>query len=327
METATQVFRTVNSLVYALRPNLIRRYRRWMGAWPNVAKPFNYTERMIWRKVFDRNPFFPVFADKLGAKEYIQNHCPNLPLAPVLWIGQSVDEIPEDLLMGDVFLKANHGCKFNYEIRNGCYNRSEMSKIASRWLSRTWGQRHGEWAYSAISPKLFLEGAIGDASKDLIEFHVRASNGRILMSSVIGHNKTSKRWWAHFDVNGSPMFGPYDKTDAPIPQLPHGIDITSPLEVAQNWASQLSEGVDFARYDFFWNGESVLGGEITVYPSAGSKRIANDYANCTIMSGWNLLDSHFFRATHKGLLLQYSKALEAYLRGNEPKERLPMFAT
>jgi hypothetical protein len=102
-----------NAVLYTAHPRSVLRYRHRFGRLPNIANPRRYTERMLWRKIVDHDPQFVVFSDKLAAKDYCKRICPDLPIPNTLWIGDDADAIPDELLRGDVFVKANHGYDFN----------------------------------------------------------------------------------------------------------------------------------------------------------------------------------------------------------------------
>ena len=157
------IFTVTNAVLYAKNMELVRRYWRTIGRLPNIANPQRYSERMLWRKIIDHNPQFVLFSDKLATKDFLKDRCPDLPVPRTLWIGRDANAIPDELLRGDVFVKANHGCGFNYRIRGGQYDRGNLQKTTKRWLGSVYGRKSGQWAYSKVEPKLFVEESVGDA--------------------------------------------------------------------------------------------------------------------------------------------------------------------
>jgi len=194
--TDSCILAVANAALCVRQRRIVRDYWRRTGRLPNIASPHHYSERMLWRKVVDHNPQFVVFSDKLATKRFIQERCPDLPVARVFWVGLDADAIPDELLRRDVFVKANHGCDFNFRIRQGRCDRAVLRQKTRRWLNSVYGAKGGEWSYAKVEPKLFVEEAIGDAEADLLEFHVRAGNGRAILGSVMGHAKTPAQWFA-----------------------------------------------------------------------------------------------------------------------------------
>lgn len=313
--TDSLIFATANAFLYAKTPRYARRYRRHVGRWPNVANPQRYSERMLWRKLVDHSPQHVLFSDKLATKEFIQRRCPDLRLPRTLWIGDDADAIPDEVLRGDVFVKANHGCDYNYRVRNGRCDRADLREKTRLWLGSIHGEKYGEWAYSQIKPKLFIEEAVGDAAADLLEFNVRACNGQAILGSIMGFCKMSTQWAAYFDPEGQPTHGMSEPDGCPIatPRA-EALAALDPYRRAVEFSRRLSVGVDYARFDFFWNGKELFGSEITVYPARGVFDPANTTTHALILNGWDLLQSHFLQAPQTGWKQLYAEALKRQLK-------------
>jgi hypothetical protein len=294
----------------------VRKYVKLHGSRPRIANPSSYMERMLWRKLVDHNPQFVVFSDKITTKNYQQGICPTLAIPRILWVGQDADEIPDELLTGDVYVKTNHGWDFNYQIRGGRVDRSDLKKKTDLWLKSVHGREYHEWAYLQVKPQLFVEESIGDPAVDLLDINIRACDGKVILGSVIGYNKLPERWVAYLDTDGKPSHGVDDEDGTPIREIPHGIDISEPYQAAVNFTKKLSIGVDYARFDFMWNGSVLYGGEITVYPGAGNGKIINSAVNRSVMGGWNLEVSHFLSTRNKGFKRLYAAALKRQLKRN-----------
>ena len=308
--TDSFIFAATNAVFYAKNARLIRHYHWHIGRLPNIANPNSYAERMLWRKLADHNPLFVVFSDKLASKEFSRQRCPDLSIPRTLWVGDSADEIPEGLLRQDVFVKANHGCDFNYPIRAAQCDRADLRKTTDRWLHSVYGVRNQEWAYSQVTPKLFVEESVDDTEKNLTEFNIRASNGKPILGSVIGKCKTPAQWVVYFDPEGMPTRGMTDADDSPIKPLLRDLAVSEPYRQAVQFTKQLSIGVDYARFDFMWNGKDLFGGEITVYPAGGNAHSANAQVNACILEGWDISQSHFVKSQQRGWKRLYTGALK-----------------
>lgn len=309
MEADDFIFAVMNAILYAKNFRLMRHYRRRYRRFPNIANPHTYAERMLWRKTVDHNPQFVIFSDKLATKEFLLERCPELPVPRTLWTGRDADEIPDEMLRGDVFVKANHGSNFNYRVRGNHCGRATLRQLAANWLASVYGQKNGEWGYHKVAPKLFVEAAVGDAGADLIEFNVRACNGRAILGSVLGKAKMPDQWAVYLDAAGNPTAGMSDSEGAPVTSLPENFTALEPYRRAVRFAECLSVGVDYARFDFLWNGTELFGGEITLYPAAGIEDPSNSLAHAVILNGWDLLQSHFLKSSHVGWARIYAAAL------------------
>ena len=308
------IFAAANTVLYAKNARQVGRYRRKLGRWPNIANPQRYSERMLWRKLLDHDPQFVVFSDKLATKEFIKSRCPDLPLPQTLWVGDDVDAIPPELLRGEVYVKANHGCNFNYRVRGGQCDRTVLREKTGRWLASVYGKKAGEWSYCKVKPKLFVEEAVGDVDAGLLDFHVRAGNGAAILGSVMGQCKTPSQWYTYLDPDGNPTMAVRDPEGSPLVPSPRALAVIEPYRRAVRYARQLSVGVDYARFDFMWNGQELFGGEITVYPAAGLSDPANSLTRDAMLGGWNLMQSHFLKSPHTGWTRLYADALKRRLQ-------------
>ena len=308
------IFAAANAVFYIKNARQVGRYWRKRGRLPNIASPNRYSERMLWRKLVDNNPQFVVFSDKLATKEFIRNRCPDLPLPRTLWAGSDAGMIPDELLRGDVYVKASHGCNFNHRVRGGQCDRTVLREKTSRWLASVYGKKAGEWSYSVVEPKLFVEEAVGDVETGLLDFHVRAGNGKAILGSVMGQCKTPAQWHSYLDPEGTPTLGVHDAEGSPIVPSPRVLAVIEPYRRAVRYARQLSIGVDYARFDFMWNGRDLFGGEITVYPAAGMADPANTLTRDALLGGWDLMQSHFLKSQHTGWMRIYAEALMRRLK-------------
>ena len=310
------ILNAINAYFYVRYTEARRDYKRRQHRLPNITNPRSYTERMLWRKLIDHNPLFVVFSDKLATKKYCSSICPDLQSPETLWEGTDANEIPDEALTGDVYVKTNHGYNFNYRIRGGAVDRIELKATTDEWLKHTHGLDSDQWAYSQVAPKLFVERAIGDPYGDLLEINIRCCNGRFFLGSVIGKNKTDDMWAVYLDADGKPCESPDDEAGKPIEKLPDGVDIAAPYQRAFDYALKLSEGVDYARFDFMWNGQELYAGEITVYPSAGRHEIYHPGLNDLMLSLWDLRDTWLLKEKHTGW-----RAIYAWLLRREVHKR------
>lgn len=303
------ILMTANAVLCATNRRSVRRYRRDIGRRPNIANPQRYSERMLWRKLVDHNPQFVVFSDKLATKVFLKRRCPELSIPRTLWVGRSADEIPGELLSQNVLVKANHGSGFNHHVRAGQCDRVGLRKKTDQWLGSVYGVENDEWSYCQVEPKLFVEEAIGDAEGDLIEINVRAAHGKPILGSVIGKCKTPAQWAVYLDTEGVPTSGMSDPDGSPVTPLPRDLEVLEPYRRAVQFTKQLSLGVDYARFDFMWNGRELFGGEITVYPAAGIYDPVNTATAAAILKGWDLKQSHFLKSRQSGWMRLYAAVL------------------
>lgn len=302
-----------NAWFYTCHGRLVRAARRRHGWKPDIARPVRVTERMLWRKLVDKNPLFGTFCDKLAAKDYVKARCPQLAVARTLWTGLNADEIPDEVLRGDVYVKASHGCDFNLRVSGGAVDRRYLRTLTDGWLAQSYGRVHGESAYFALVPRLFVEEAVGDTETGMVEFQIRAGRGKCILGSVVGHAKTPRQWAVYLDENGVARTTSVGVVQGLRPELPEGLDIKAAYREAWNFARILSADVDYARFDFLWNGATLYGGEITVYPGAGIGEIYDPEVNRLIHAKWLLENTWFLTTPQPWPVRVYANAMRRWL--------------
>ncbi len=286
----------------ALRfPKLTRRFRRIHGRAPKFALPETYYDWMQWRKVFDHNPLFITLGDKLKAKDYIAQHIPALTLPRVLWSGDGSTAIPEEVLQGNVVIKTSDGSGRNFFIQDGKYNRGELSLTLKRWLSEgAYGRRFGEWAYSRMKRRIFVEELLPSSTGLLIDISIRAGSGQVAFGSLVVHAKSDRESTIYLSRDGDLLSVEYGEgvSEAEIDAIP----VPPGYEAAISHAARLSRDVDYARFDFLWSDGVLYGGEITVYPGSGIDplHLQTQRTDATPMFVWDVRRSWFLSTPQPG---------------------------
>src|SRR5262245_32416888 len=87
-----------NGVIWLRHPILVAKYFRRFRRMPNVACPRIQPERMLWRKIFDRNPLYRLMVDKLAVRELVRARCPGLAMSEIVWVGTEAGQIPDAFL-------------------------------------------------------------------------------------------------------------------------------------------------------------------------------------------------------------------------------------
>lgn len=82
--TRELVFVVLNRVFHRIYRGQQLQFWERVGYNPNIALPGRYHEKMLWRKLFDRNPLFEVFCDKLATKDFVRKRTPGLKLPETL---------------------------------------------------------------------------------------------------------------------------------------------------------------------------------------------------------------------------------------------------
>lgn len=279
------------------------------GRIARVSVPETADEKFLWRKVFDRNPLFPVVSDKLAAKDWVLSLNLDLEIPRTLWVGSDPNGIPMDLLGPETVLKANHASQTNLFIGQSPLDRTAIRALAHKWLKTNHGWRSYEWAYSQVARKIFVEELLPDGSDQLEEIKVYTFGRRIervlRIRGRLGQRMTGQVWAP------SPI-GELEKLER-IPEVASEPYTGSPPVTwshAMNMARALGAYFDHARIDFLTNGDRLWFNEVTLYNLCGTMVWNNHAPSAQIARAWDIRRSHFLQAPPRdGWRKDYAEAL------------------
>lgn len=232
---------------------------------PLLATPCGVSELVQWRKIFDRNPLYPVLADKLRVKEWACAQVPGLKAAEVLWTGPRAADLPAELLRPDVVIKTNHGTGTNYFPGRRSLPRAELDSLLDGWLRRRF-DRELQWAYGLVPPTLMVERLVGGGAP-LTEMTYRCAGGKVATAFVATEQKTPRERNAYFTGDGRRL--PPKRGSKPDKQLPADYVLPESFWRARAVAERLSRDFDFARVDLMVHDGQIFICEMTLYPGSG----------------------------------------------------------
>jgi hypothetical protein len=244
-------------------------YYERFGRFPDYADPRSYSEKVQWRKVFDRNPGLSVFCDKLAARELARLRAPDIQHAKILWCGDDVAAIPLETVTPPFVVKTSNQSHCIILVRKA----EDLQAAAIRSRCRRWMAMppHGaavyEWGYKGTVRKIIVEQFLS-RKKELV------SPVNIKIFVFAG----KARWIFYSDGHGNQR-GVYTPLWEPLPVdrwrkgdreiLSMGVPPPPNLETMVASAEAIAAGFDHARVDLYNIDGSVFFGEITAYPYAG----------------------------------------------------------
>ena len=128
------------------------------GRLPSIAIPRTPRDKRMWRLIFDKNPLFRMFVtDKIATKLWMQNHSSGLFVAPVVWSGRDVAELPDAILAQKVVIKANNGSSQNIFLYSAPAERGAIDAILRKWLQSSYGEQYGTQYWPKVEQVVFAE--------------------------------------------------------------------------------------------------------------------------------------------------------------------------
>lgn len=250
-------------------PNLHRLFRAHHGCDLNLRAPKTFNEKLQYRKVFDRNPLYPIVSDKLRVRRYVARVLGDEHAKAILPRLLGVSRWPSRRwiarLGDDVAIKANNASARNIFLRAGqTHDVAAITKTCRRWMRQDYGRRLQEWAYWPIPKRVIAEelliGPDGRLADDIKFFMF---DGLCAMIDVE---------WDRFGDHAQ-VFLDSDWTRLPV-QMKQKRWIDAPPRPAglagmQEVAGRLSAGFDHMRVDFLYTGARFALNEMTVYSGSG----------------------------------------------------------
>ncbi len=256
------------------------RFKKAHGYEFNLSNPQSFNEKIVHKKLFDRNPLMPLTADKYRARGYIRdkigleadNH-----LIPLLWVGENLEDIPFDDLPDQYIIKPNNGAgrwivaekidkSIHYEInytQKKAVNLSneELINECKDWFTTIHGSQWYEWVYGEIEPLVIIEKLLYENNDIPYSYKFCMFDGKCKMIYVLSRH----------DITMSFYDGDFNMLDVKREGHPIGKRKNKPVNFKQmiDYAEKLSEGFDFIRVDFFLVDDYVYFGELTHYPGSG----------------------------------------------------------
>src|SRR4051812_45799357 len=83
-----RIFSQTLSEKNALRVHYFMRLRRL----PDLENPKTYSEKIQYRKLYDRDPRMPMLADKILVKEHVRKNLGESWIIPTLWAGSALPQ-------------------------------------------------------------------------------------------------------------------------------------------------------------------------------------------------------------------------------------------
>lgn len=308
------LFLAMDALVYIRHPLLVRQFLLWQGYWPRPCFPRRFHEKMLWRKLFDHDPRFTLFSDKLAAKQHIKQQYPELRVANTLWQGTDPADIPDAVLSGDCVVKANHGSGMNIVVRGGECDRAELVGKSTRWLASAYGKRHYEWGYRGIEPKVYVENLLLDNGLPVeSEFKFHVSGGEVYYAFLNFTDPYGEVQYVILDRQGQSRVVLADVE-------PDRISV--PFDRPANWsalveaARSLGNPFDHVRCDLYVVGGEVYFSEMTFYSFGGYDWVGDRSIMEALNENWDIRRSWFLTESQSGWRGYYARRLKRALESS-----------
>lgn len=282
------------------------------GAVIDPVRPRTANDRFFWRKLFDRNPDFPIVSDKLAVRHWLTDHGIDVATPRVLWCGTNARTIPDEVWSADAVLKPNHAAGMVDFLPVAPPDRDLIARRANNYLDVDHHLKGGQWGYKDIPRRLFVEHRLPADACGLTEIKLYTFGARIVNARFIYNRAGPGRRDDTFrmtDKGHLVRIGNDDATKkAPAGRPPHPV-LPSAIRVAE----QIGRHFDHVRVDFYVSDDTLYLGELTLYTHAGCLPDSGWDPDHPMASTWDLRDSWFLRTRQTGWRELYRRALCRWL--------------
>lgn len=254
----------VPDMLYVLRKCIID-FRIGHGAYPNIFRPRSFSEKIQYRKLFDRRPILVTLADKYAVRDFVRQRVGGDILTRLYHVTADPYDLQLDSLPDSFVVKPTHGCGWLEIVRDkAAVDPERLVHTCADWLARNFFYVAGEWVYKHIPPRLMVEELLDDGQGGIpYDYKFFVFGGRVEFLSVdidrFGDHRRNmyNRDWKQLDF-GFQRPCSDKKVERPA-RLKEMIQI----------AEALCEGFDFLRVDMYCLGRRIVFGEITTTPASG----------------------------------------------------------
>ena len=244
------------------------KFYKELGYQLNLKNPKSFNEKIIWKKINDRNPLLPVTADKYEVRSYIKEvlreERAKEILNPLYCVTEQPATIPFKNLPSTFVVKPNHTSGRSIIVGNGPVDQNEIIRTCCRWLKTPYGLEKLEWAYQPIKRKIVIEKLLrNEDGSNPIELKFHIFHGKCKLVFVI-LDKQNNPYRSYYDKHWNYL--PVKKTTRP-----RGQKIKKPKNyvIMLALAEKLSKPFDYVRVDLYDLNGKIYFGELTHYPDSG----------------------------------------------------------
>lgn len=246
--------------------NIRQDYYNAYGRYPDLKRPKDLNEKLLWLSYYWRHPLKARCADKYLCREYVtkESGLPENLLVPLYGVWNSAEDIDFSSLPENFVLKCNHGCGYNIIVKDKSKLDYEAAKqTLNKWLAEDYAGNASEIHYKDIHPHVilcekYLEPQNDDISQT--DYKLLCINGEpqfILVTS--DRDSCGEATLTTFSKEWKQLY--YIKNESTA-----AISKPKSIEAMLRYAAVLSKNFPFVRVDFYEVDGKPLLGEMTFTP-------------------------------------------------------------
>jgi len=239
-----------------------------LGYMPNLSAPKSFNEKSIHRRLFSRDPVWPIVTNKIQVRAWLSERRLDQDLAfvPILQIIEDVDRFDFREIQEPVVIKAAWASGLNIFVRDPSAQDWDVTRAQmKKWQAQAYFPRRLVWSETQMKRIYVVERMQANAPGGMLDdYKFYVFHGRVELLQIIS-GRGSDITYDHYDRDLNPMRDiarrgkKVGKGGKPSPQVASMIPL----------AERLGEQFDFARVDLYLHNGQVMFGEITQCPVNG----------------------------------------------------------
>ncbi len=248
------------------------KYKKHFGRTLDLQNPKRFTEKIQWLKLYERNDFQTLCADKYEARKYIAEKFGEEILIPLLYQTDDWREIKLENMPDEPFvLKSNNGSGTVKIIRDKHKEDwGKLQKLCKFWLSANHYETSQEWQYKNMKPCIICEKLMTTNDGKLpFDYKLHFFNGKLefVYCSVDREGKNNRNI---YDAEWNPLYFALIRKSKYRDDL-RGAEIECPqsFEQMKKIGEEIAKNFKCVRVDFYDVDGKLYMGEITLHHGSG----------------------------------------------------------
>lgn len=241
---------------------------------PNLDNPTTFSDKLIYLKMYYRNPLMTVCSDKYFVSDYVKLCGYENILRKFYGVYDNANQIDFDKLPEKFFIRCNHMSGCNYLVEKDKINYKHTKKLFNLLLKFNYSYVAGEWSYKNIQPKILIEEVLENPDKsELIDYKFYCFDGipRYFMISKgeLNHNVKNHK----FNMKGESIDYLFKKESS---LKDDEIQMPSNLNEMIEIVDKLCKPFPHVRVDLYNINGKIIFGELTFYSNSGSVSVYSE---------------------------------------------------
>ena len=282
----------------------------WINLWWRARRTTNFTGKVCFKILYDRNPLVTVFCDKITVRTYVESRVGKKYLPNLYWEGIKLESGTLEDLPDEFVVKSAHSSGGSVIVSNKCngrdvlpitpyfsewrsyaihpqnINSTQLLRLVNYWTKRSFYNFPGklpEWGYVDAVPRILIEECFLGSNDELPDdYKFFMFGGRCELIYKLS-NRFGRPTIDLFDCDWNRIEGRYLLPNSEV-EIPKPSSLKEMIRLAEC----LSKDIDFVRVDLYETNKGVKFGELTSYPMSGLEKFKPDTLNKSISNSWKI---------------------------------------